>query len=101
MVRPNGPEAVVMRWDWTGPHSLRDARRQVGDRVALQGNLDPCLLLAEPTQIEQAVQSICTDYGTGTGHIFNLGHGVLPQTPPENVRVLVDSVHSFSVQNKL
>ena len=82
--------------DWTT--SLRDARRQVGDKVALQGNLDPCLLLAEPAQIEQAVQSICADYGSGTGHIFNLGHGVLPQTPPDNVRVLVDSVHHFSAQ---
>jgi uroporphyrinogen decarboxylase len=74
--------------DWTT--SLRDARRQVGDKVALQGNLDPCLL--------QAVQSICADYGSGSGHIFNLGHGVLPQTPPDNVRVLVDSVHHFSAQ---
>lgn len=77
--------------DWTT--DIRHAQAVVGNKVALQGNLDPCILLAEPAQIEKAVRKICTDYGPGTGHIFNLGHGVLPQTPPDHVRVLIDAVH--------
>ena len=80
--------------DWTT--SMQSARAQVGDQVALQGNLDPCLLLAGPEQIEWAVNSICASYGPGPGHVFNLGHGILPQTPPDHVRVLVDAVHQFT-----
>lgn len=84
-----GCDAVGLDW----MTDIRHARAAVGDKVALQGNLDPCVLLAEPAQIEQAVRKICADYGPGTGHIFNLGHGVLPQTPPDHVRVLIDAVH--------
>jgi uroporphyrinogen decarboxylase len=80
--------------DWTT--SIKSARARVGGQVALQGNLDPCLLLAEPEQIQRAVETICADYGPGSGHIFNLGHGVLPQTPPENVQVMIDAVHRFT-----
>lgn len=87
-----GCDAVGL--DWTT--DIQWARSQVGGKVALQGNLDPCWLLAEPAQIERAAQAVCAAYGPGTGHIFNLGHGVLPQTPPDNVRTLVDAVHRMT-----
>jgi uroporphyrinogen decarboxylase len=88
----SGCDAIGL--DWTT--DIKSARQLVGDKVALQGNLDPCCLLAEPVQIQQAAWKICSDYGGGRGHIFNLGHGILPQTPPENVQALVDAVHHFS-----
>lgn len=92
-IAASGCHAVGL--DWTT--DIKQARAQVGDKVALQGHLDPCLLLAEPAQIVAAVEKICADYGSGTGHIFNLGHGILPQTPPDHVRALVDAVHRFTL----
>jgi len=80
--------------DWTVDLSL--ARQQIGDRVALQGNMDPCLLYAKPERIEQEVQRILSDYGQGSGHIFNLGHGIHPAINPEHVAVMVDAVHRLS-----
>lgn len=80
--------------DWT--LDIAQARRQIGDRVALQGNLDPCVLYAQPEQIRQAVKALLEQYGGGPGHIFNLGHGIYPDVPPEHVAVLVDAVHEFS-----
>ena len=80
--------------DWTT--SLREARRLVQDRVALQGNLDPAVLNASPEKIRSAVRDVLEDYGTGPGHVFNLGHGITPGIDPENVKVLVDSVHELS-----
>jgi uroporphyrinogen decarboxylase len=80
--------------DWTQP--ISKARAAVGDRVALQGNLDPCALYAGPEQVRSETRRIIEDYGQGTGHIFNLGHGVTPDIDPENVKVLVDTVHEFS-----
>jgi uroporphyrinogen decarboxylase len=88
----SGCDALGLDWST----DIKAAREQVGNRVALQGNLDPCCLLAEPSQIQQAAWKICSDYGEGHGHVFNLGHGVLPQTPPENVQALVEAVHQFS-----
>lgn len=93
-IAASGCQAVGL--DWTTP--IAGARERIGSRVAIQGNLDPCLLLAQPEQIEQAVQKICQDYGPHPGHIFNLGHGVLPQTPPENVGVLIEAVHRFTAK---
>ena len=80
--------------DWT--INLEEARRRVGHRVALQGNLDPAVLHASPDVIRAQVQATLRSFGNGPGHIFNLGHGVTPDIDPENVRVLVDAVHEFS-----
>ncbi len=80
--------------DWTV--DIDDARSRVGHQVALQGNLDPCVLYAPPDVIRQAVHDILTAYGPGHGHIFNLGHGIHPDTPPEHVAVMIEAVHEFS-----
>ena len=81
--------------DWT--IDIGEARRRVGDRVALQGNLDPNVLFASPERIAAEAKKVLDAYGPGeTGHVFNLGHGISQFTPPENVNVLVDTVHSYS-----
>ena len=80
--------------DWT--ISLGDARARVGDRVALQGNVDPAILYANPEAIRNEVKATLESYGKGPGHVFNLGHGVTPDLDPEHVGVLVDAVHEFS-----
>lgn len=82
--------------DWTTDIAL--ARKQVGDRVALQGNMDPTTLCASPDVIRTEAEKILTAYGNGSGHVFNLGHGITPDINPEHVKVLVDSVHEFSQQ---
>ncbi len=82
--------------DWTV--SLNDARARVGHRVALQGNLDPCALLGGPESIQHAVKAVLADFGHGSGHIFNLGHGIVKETPPEHLRHCIDAVHHFSPQ---
>lgn len=82
--------------DWTT--DIADAKRRVGNQVALQGNLDPAVLLATPKEIEQHVTDILQRVGTHNGHIFNLGHGITPDVPPENVAILVDAVHDISMQ---
>lgn len=87
-----GCEAVGL--DWTV--DLGDARRRIGHRVALQGNLDPATLYASPDAIRHAVADTLASFGAGTGHVFNLGHGVTPDVDPEHVRVLVDAVHELS-----
>lgn len=79
--------------DWT--LELSAARALVGDRVALQGNLDPAVLYGSPEKIREHVQRILQSYGQGSGHIFNLGHGIHPDVSPENVKILVDAVHEF------
>ena len=80
--------------DWTV--NIGDARQRVGDKVALQGNMDPSVLYASPERIQQEVKAILESYGTGSGHVFNLGHGIHQHINPDNVKVLVDSVHEFS-----
>ena len=77
--------------DWST--DLAAARKRVGDRVALQGNLDPAVLYAAPKVIREKVADVLAHFGPGSGHVFNLGHGILPGTPVENVRALVDHVH--------
>jgi uroporphyrinogen decarboxylase len=80
--------------DWTT--DLGVARRRVGDRVALQGNLDPAILLTTPDVVEREASRVLASFGNGNGHVFNLGHGVSQFTPPENVAALVDAVHVLS-----
>lgn len=76
--------------DWTV--NIGAARQLVGDRVALQGNMDPAILRGSQAAIQKEVQTILQSYGSGSGHIFNLGHGITPDIDPDNVRVLVDAV---------
>lgn len=76
--------------------SLNQARKEVGDRVALQGNLNPSVLLSSPLQIVSEVEAVLASFGMGSGHVFNLGHGITPDVPPEHVAVLVDAVHEKS-----
>jgi uroporphyrinogen decarboxylase len=80
--------------DWT--LNLADARRRVGDRVALQGNLDPCTLYASPECIQEEVAQVLASYGKGSGHVFNLGHGIHPEVDPERAGVFVQAVHELS-----
>jgi uroporphyrinogen decarboxylase len=80
--------------DWTA--DLADARRRVGARVALQGNLDPIALLAGEAAVAKAAKAVVRAAGPAPGHIFNLGHGIVPATPPENVAVLIETVHRES-----
>ncbi|MBI3574829.1 MAG: uroporphyrinogen decarboxylase [Gammaproteobacteria bacterium] len=82
--------------DWTT--DLGDARARVGQRVALQGNMDPSLLYASPERIRREVDTILANYGQGSGLIFNLGHGIHPHVDPAKVAVVVNSVHDLSRQ---
>jgi uroporphyrinogen decarboxylase len=82
--------------DWTT--SLADARELTGDRVALQGNLNPATLRESPEVIREGVADVLASYGKGPGHVFNLGHGITPDIDPEHLGVLVDAVHEFSPQ---
>lgn len=83
--------------DWT--IDIGEARRRVGDRVALQGNIDPAVLFASPDKVAGEARRVLESYGAGqnTGHVFNLGHGISQFTPPENVTALVEAVHAHSV----
>jgi uroporphyrinogen decarboxylase len=80
--------------DWTV--DIGKARQRVGQKVALQGNLDPAVLFAGPEVIAAEVESILSGFGQGTGHVFNLGHGISQFTPPESALTLVEAVHSLS-----
>lgn len=90
-----GPDAIGL--DWTV--NLSQARKTVGDRVALQGNLDPVVLFSGPEQIRAEVGKVLRAFGkpaAGYGHVFNLGHGISQFTPPEAVSILVEAVHEIS-----
>jgi uroporphyrinogen decarboxylase len=87
-----GCDAVGL--DWT--IELSEARRRVGARVALQGNLDPTVLFASPEAIRAEVAKVLASYGAGPGHVFNLGHGISQFTPPEHAAALVAAVHDLS-----
>jgi uroporphyrinogen decarboxylase len=80
--------------DWSV--DLGDARRRIGAGAALQGNLDPAVLLASPEVVRREVQKSLESFGNGAGHVFNLGHGVPQFTPPENVAALVAAVRELS-----
>jgi uroporphyrinogen decarboxylase len=81
--------------DWTT--DLAAARHAVGDRVALQGNLDPSALFASPETLRAEALRVLESFGGGAGHVFNLGHGIAPDVDPERVAVLVDSVRNYAV----
>ena len=87
-----GPDCVGV--DWT--LDLGAARARIGGKVALQGNLDPGVLFAPPDVVRKEAAKVLAAYGTGGGHVFNLGHGISRLTPPNNVSVLVDAVHELS-----
>ena len=80
--------------DWT--LDMADARARVCDKVALQCNMDPCVLYSKPERIEQEVKTILESYGSGNGHVFNLGHGIHQHINPDNVTAFVDAVHEHS-----
>jgi uroporphyrinogen decarboxylase len=82
--------------DWQT--DIAQARSRVGDQVALQGNMDPITLYAKPEVIREKVGKILHSYGQGSGHVFNLGHGILPDINPEHVKAMVDAVHELSPQ---
>jgi uroporphyrinogen decarboxylase len=87
-----GCDAIGLDWST----DLGEARSCVGRRVALQGNLDPQALLASPRVVEREAQTVLRAAGPEPGHVFNLGHGILPATPPENVAALVGYVRAHS-----
>jgi uroporphyrinogen decarboxylase len=80
--------------DWTV--DLGEVRARLQDSVALQGNLDPCVLYASPAHIREAVGKVLESYGQGSGHVFNLGHGITPDVDPEHAAALVEAVHELS-----
>jgi len=91
-IAATGADAVGL--DWT--MDIGRARALVGDKVALQGNLDPAILFASPEAVAAEARRVLDAYGPGAGHVFNLGHGISQFTPPDNVKVLVDTVHEYS-----
>lgn len=82
--------------DWT--IGMGEARQRVGNKVALQGNMDPSVLYASPKAIREEVATILKDYGKGNGHIFNLGHGITPEVDPEHAGEFIRAVHELSAQ---
>jgi uroporphyrinogen decarboxylase len=82
--------------DWT--IDIDEARQRVGERVALQGNLDPCVLYADPNSIRAKARDIITRFGNHNGHIFNLGHGIHQTVKPDHLGVLVDAVHEYGFE---
>ncbi len=87
-----GCDAVGLDWSV----DIAQARARIGDRVALQGNLDPAVLFAPAEVVQREAEKILAGFGKGSGHVFNLGHGISQFTPPESVKVLVDCVHQAS-----
>jgi len=93
LMAETGADAVGL--DWTT--DIGTARQRVGDKVTLQGNMDPCVLYASADRVEQEVASVLASFGKAeTGHVFNLGHGIHPTIEPEKMKRLIDSVHRLS-----
>lgn len=93
-ISASGCQAVGL--DWTT--EIGAARARIGEQVALQGNMDPSMLYASPAAIRKEVATILESYGSGSGHVFNLGHGITPEVDPAHVAVFVEAVHEFSGQ---
>jgi uroporphyrinogen decarboxylase len=91
-IAATGCDAVGL--DWT--MDIGVARQKVGEKVALQGNIDPAVLFATPEVIRNEVEKVLTSYGYGSGHVFNLGHGISQFTNPDNAAALVQAVHELS-----
>ena len=94
LMADTGADALGLDWST----DLAMARKRVGDRVALQGNLDPAVLYATPDVIREQVGHVLAQFGQGSGHVFNLGHGITPDVDPENAGALVEAVHELSAQ---
>ena len=88
----SGYDALGLDWQT----DIAKARARVGGKVALQGNMDPVALYANPDVITEKVKTVLQKYGQGSGHVFNLGHGILPDINPEHVKAMVDAVHRYS-----
>ena len=95
-IADSGCDAIGL--DWTT--HIGEARKRVGSRVALQGNMDPAILRASPKRIRQEVETILSQFGPGEGHVFNLGHGITPDINPTHVEAFIDAVHEFSVSSR-
>ena len=93
-IADTGCDAVGL--DWTV--DIREAKKRIGHKVALQGNMDPSVLYAPAARIEQEVKNILAGFGEGSGHVFNLGHGIHQDVPPESPKVFVNAIHEFSKQ---
>jgi len=91
-----GCDAVGL--DWTC--DIGGARQRVGDKVALQGNLDPIALFANTDSVAREARNVLDEFGPGPGHVFNLGHGISQFTPPDHVEVLVNTVHQHSREQR-
>ncbi|WP_203301773.1 uroporphyrinogen decarboxylase [Marinobacter sediminum] len=91
-IADTGADAVGL--DWTT--DIGNARARIGDRVTLQGNMDPAMLYAPPARIREEVADILRRFGTGTGHVFNLGHGITPDVDPENAKAFIEAVVELS-----
>ena len=91
-IADTGCDAVGV--DWTT--DLKTARTLTGDRVAIQGNLDPGALYGAPEQIREEVKKILESYGKGPGHVFNLGHGIHQHVNPDHLGAMVEAVHELS-----
>ncbi len=89
-----GADALGLDW----AVDIGQARKRVCDKMALQGNMDPAILLSTPQAIEKEVASILASYGKGNGHVFNLGHGITQWTPPENAEAMIAAVRAQSGQ---
>jgi uroporphyrinogen decarboxylase len=91
-IAESGCDAIGLDW----MQDIKHVRSKVGDKVALQGNLDPAVLYAAPEVIKKEVSNILESFGKGSGHVFNLGHGIHPEIEPEHVAVLINAVHDLS-----
>ncbi len=91
-IADTGCDAIGL--DWT--IDIACAKARLGSRVALQGNMDPSMLYASAERIREEVAGILQGFGHGSGHVFNLGHGIHPDVPPENAKIFVDAVHQLS-----
>ena len=94
MMVDSGYDALGLDWQT----DIANARSRVGGQVALQGNMDPVTLYAEPKVVRAKVKAVLDGFGNGSGHVFNLGHGIMPDINPDHVRAMVDAVHEFSPQ---
>jgi len=93
-IADSGADALGL--DWT--IDIAKARARVGAKVALQGNMDPTMLYAKPARIRDEVARILAAYGDGSGHVFNLGHGITPDVDPVHAGAFIEAVHEFSAQ---
>jgi len=93
-MRLSGADVIGIDWRTT----LASARSAIGNEIAIQGNLDPVALFADWFSLKESAAAVLADAGNQAGHIFNLGHGILPETPVDNVKRLVDFVHTETLR---